>query len=106
ETIWAELGTFTRQMHDHTSPTFGALGEDGYERWSQLLAWDATGLLDDASRFSLPVEPFERLARLIEDQASTLDDVGPPALIHSDLLPPHVFVSDDDDGSLHLSGVI
>ncbi len=108
ETIWTELGAFTRQMHDHTSATFGPLGEDGYERWSGMLAWDAAGLLDDANRFSLPVAPFQRLARMIADQSGTLDDVGRPALIHSDLLPPHVFVSDDDDddGALHLAGVI
>lgn len=106
ETIWTELGSFTRQMHDHTSTTFGPLGEDGHERWTGLLASDAAGLLDDARRYNLPIAPFEHLARLIGDHTATLDDVGPPVLIHSDLLPPHIFVTDDDDGALHLSGVI
>jgi hypothetical protein len=106
ESIWTEVGAFTRRMHDHTTPTFGPPGEAGYQRWTGLLASDAAGLIEDAHRFNLPIAPFEHLARLIDTHASMLDDVGPPALIHSDLLPPHIFVTDDDDGSLHLAGVI
>jgi aminoglycoside phosphotransferase (APT) family kinase protein len=104
--IWKEVGSFTRQMHDHSCAAFGPTGEDGFENWTGLLTSDAAGLLDDAQRFSLPAAPFERLVRLIADHTATLDDIGPPALIHSDLLPPHIFVTDDDDGELHLGGVI
>ena len=106
-TIWTELGRFARQMHGHSSDRFGPpTWGPSFPRWSELVAWDAAGMVDDAKRFGLPVATFERLASLVDRLAPLLDEVTTPSLIHSDLWKPHVFVDRDADGPYRLSGVI
>lgn len=105
--IWSDLGDFTRRLHANSSNRFGppAWGPS-FVRWSELVAWDAAGMVDDAGRFGLPVATFERLAELIGRFSELLDGVTTPALIHSDLWPPHVFVERDADSAYRLVGVI
>lgn len=106
-TIWTEVGSFMRKLHEHGQRPFGPLVRGAqFDSWLDLLEHDVQGLIGDAERFDLPREPFQRLAESIKREARVLATVS-PALIHSDLNPAHIFVTDDDDdGSLHLGGVI
>ena len=106
-TIWAEVGRFMRRLHDYGEQPFGPLVWGAqFDSWPDLLAHDLQGLQADAERYGLPREPFRRLGGAIERQAGMMAGVA-PALIHSDLNPGHIFVTDDDeDGTLHLGGVI
>ncbi len=105
--IWTELGAFTQRLHALSSDRFGppAWGPR-FTRWSDLVAWDVAGMVEDAGRFGLPVAVFEHLARMVDRFAALLDEVTTPSLIHSDLWQPHVFVNRDADGAYRLSGVI
>lgn len=105
--LWVELGTITRRLHSVSADAFGppVCGER-FDRWSDLLARDAEGLLDDALRFALPAPQFERLRLLIERLAPVLDEGLAPHLVHSDLARSHVFVEQIDGGPYRITGII
>jgi hypothetical protein len=105
--VWAQVGLFTRRLHDVRGSRFGfpACGPR-FDRWSELVAWDAAGLAHDAGRFGLPVDPFARLVRQAGRIPALLDTDVVPSLIHSDLWMPHIFVARDANGGHRLSGVI
>lgn len=105
--LWMELGAITRRLHSVSADAFGppVCGER-FDRWSDLLARDAEGLLDDALRFALPAPPFERLRHLIERLAPVLDEGLAPHLVHSDLARSHVFVEQIDGGPYRITGII
>lgn len=105
--IWREVGAFMRSLHDRGRPPFGAL-VDGprFDTWLELVRSDVAGLRIDFNRFALPGDLMERLEAAIERHAGILELV-PPTLIHSDLNPAHIFITDnDEDGSLCLGGII
>lgn len=108
ETIWQEVGAATKTMHRKRADFFGAAAwGPEHDTWSGLVRRDVAGCLDDADRYGLDAAPFRALLDLVGSHQATLDLVTTPALIHSDLFPPHLFaVDDDDDGSLHLAGMI
>lgn len=106
EDIWEQIGAFTRRLHDVRAPRFGppACGPQ-FDRWSGLLEWDVEGLLADARVFSYDPTPFCQLAQVVSTHRALLDEVGTPALIHSDLCRPHIFV-EPVDGRWRLVGTI
>lgn len=105
--LWVELGTITRRLHSVRGDRFGppVCGER-LDRWSDLLAQDAEGLVEDALRFALPALPFERLLHLIERLAPVLDESLTPHLVHSDLARSHVFVDRTDGAPYRITGII
>ena len=107
ERIWQEVGRFMRELHDRGQPPFGPLTEgEQFKSWFDLVRHDLLGLHHDFTRFDLTPAPMERLQAAIDRHADILAGV-PAALIHSDLNPAHLFITDDDDdGSLHLGGLI
>ena len=74
EDIWEQIGALTRRLHDVRGPQFGppACGP-GFERWSDLLAWDVSGLLADAETFRYDPTPFRRLAQVVSTHRALLD---------------------------------
>ncbi len=105
--VWAELGAFTRTLHDISSDRFGppAWGPT-FASWADQVRWDAASLIDDAVKFGLPAAAFDRLANVAERLAPLLDEVTTSGLIHSDLSRTHVFVEPGIDGRVRLAGVI
>lgn len=104
--VWAQVGALTRRLHDVRGPQFGppACGPR-FDRWSELIAWDVEGLLVDAETFRYDPTPFRRLAQVVTTHRALLDEVRTPALIHSDLCRPHIFV-EPVDGRWRLVGTI
>lgn len=107
DSLWRQLGTLMAELHSYVGTEFGApeLGS-GFSRWSELVRWDATGLLTDANRYDLPLEPFTELCELVDRSTRELDEVTTPRLIHSDLGTRHVLVKPDEDGEPVISGLI
>jgi Ser/Thr protein kinase RdoA (MazF antagonist) len=106
-TLWSELGTITRRLHSVRGDAFGPpVHGERFDRWSDLLAHDARGLIDDAGRFALPSASFQRLLSMVEDLASVLDDGIRPQLVHSDLARSHVFVDRTNEGPYRITGII
>ncbi len=105
--IWHEVGRFMRTLHDCGQPPFGPLSEGKqFDSWLNLVRNDLAGLRNDFQRYDLPPTPLERIQAAIDRHTGILE-ATPPALIHSDLNPAHLFITDDDeDGSLHVGGVI
>jgi aminoglycoside phosphotransferase (APT) family kinase protein len=103
---WREVGAFTRRLHAVRGPHFGppAWGT-AFERWSDLLAADIEGFIDDADRLGLPQAPFVRLRGAVARLASVLDEGTEPRLVHSDLWASHLFIEQGEAGPC-LAGVI
>lgn len=96
--LWRQLGTLVADLHAYTGAEFGPpVAGLGFSRWSELCRWDATGLLTDARRFDLPLDPFQRLCELVDRSTHELDEIDTPRLIHSDLGLRHVMVDFQDD---------
>jgi aminoglycoside phosphotransferase (APT) family kinase protein len=106
EDIWMQVGRFTRSLHQVVGSHFGppAWGP-AFERWSDLLMWDAAGLVEDAHRYGIDRTPFERLAAMVTGHRELLDQVVVPRLIHSDLCRGHIFAQANGP-DLVLTGVI
>ncbi len=106
EDVWEQIGAFTRRLHDVRGPRFGPpTCGPRFDRWSELLDWDVCGLIADAEKFRYDPTPFQRLAEVVSSHRALLDDVRTPALIHSDLCRPHIFV-EPVDGRWRLVGTI
>lgn len=106
--LWQQFGKLVSELHEYTASEFGAPEPgQGYSRWSEYCRWDATGLLTDAHKFGLPIEPFTRLCELVDQSTYELDEIDTPRLIHSDLGLRHVMVDfGEDDGGPFITGVI
>ena len=97
--VWRVIGSLLRRVHGIQVPWFGTPdGVQSFTTWRAMVTADATGLLDDARRFNIDDAPFRELLRDIEIHAEALGDVTMPALVHSDLDPRHIFVTQGDDG--------
>lgn len=105
--LWRQLGEIVRTMHSSHGAEFGPPIEGfGHARLSDLVRWDATGLVVDAQRFDLDPDPFRRLTDLVDHSARLLDEVSDPRLIHSDLHQHHVFVQSTMAGEMEITGLI
>jgi aminoglycoside phosphotransferase (APT) family kinase protein len=95
------------ELHSYVGPEFGAPEPGtGFSQWSELVRWDVTGLLTDAHRYELPLEPFTALCELVDRSTRELDEIDTPRLIHSDLGTRHVLVRPGDDGEPVIAGLI
>jgi len=105
--VWEQVGIFTHRLHAIQGGHFGPpTWGPAFDRWSELVAWDAAGLVRDADRFNLPVSMFEQLANLAARFTPVLDEITTPRLIHSDLWKQHIFVEPSASGHVRLTGVI
>lgn len=105
--LWRQLGALMAELHSYVGPEFGALEPgSGFRHWSELVRWDVTGLLTDARRYDLPLEPFTGLCELVDRSTRELDEIDTPRLIHSDLGTRHVLVQPGEDGEPVISGLI
>lgn len=105
--LWRQLGTLAAELHSYVGTEFGPLEPGkGVSRWSELTRWDATGLLTDAHRYDLPLQPFEELCALVDRFSHELDEIDTPRLIHSDLGIRHVMVDFDGEGEPVISGIL
>ncbi len=105
--LWRQLGTLAAELHAYIGPEFGPMEPGhGFSRWSELIRWDVTGLLTDARRYNLPLEPFTYLCNLVDLRVHELDEITKPRLIHSDLGMRHVLVEFGTDGEPMITGLI
>lgn len=105
--LWQQFGGIVAELHAYTAPEFGPPDPGiGYSSWSGLCRWDATGLLTDAHKFGLPIEPFTRLCELVDRYTHELDEIETPRLIHSDLGLRHVMVDFDESDEPFITGLI
>ena len=105
--LWTQLGTLVSELHAYIGPEFGPLEPGhGFTRWSEMVRWDVTGLLTDARRYNLPLEPFTSLCELVDRNTHALDEITKPRLIHSDLGMRHVLVEFGADGEPVITGLI
>jgi len=100
-----QLGDLTRKIHQVDAEWFGPLSHGAkYPTWTDLVLADCQGFLEDASRWNLPREPFDALIELVTESRLALGTVD-GVLIHSDLVPDHVFV-ERRPGGWEISGLI
>ncbi len=105
--LWRQLGELTAQLHAYVGQDFGPPEPGvGTQRWSEMIRWDATGLLVDAQRYQLPTMPFVSLCSLVDRSVHELDEITRPRLIHSDLGLRHVLVRRNEANEPVISGLI
>lgn len=105
--LWRQLGTLLAELHSYVGTEFGPPEPGhGFSRWSEQIRWDVTGLLTDARRYDLPIDPFNALCEVVDRSTHELDEITIPRQIHSDLGPRHVLVSADANGGPVINGLI
>lgn len=105
--LWQQFGTLVAELHAYTAPEFGPPDPGiGYSYWSGLCRWDATGLLTDARKYDLPLDPFRKLCELVDKYTHELDEVQTPRLIHSDLGIRHVMVDFAEGEMPTITGIL
>lgn len=104
--IWRKIGILLRRLQQIAAPWFGTPdGRKQFFDWVAMVAHDAAGLLADAERAGLPLEPFRALNALVQRHAAELAAIERPRIVHSDLIPRHIFVERGDAG-WQITGVI
>jgi len=94
-----ELGSCMARLHTVRNPSglFGypAVPELSAPTWPEAFAAMLGALLDDAERYgvALPV-PAEDLREVVDAQAGTLAEVTEPVLVHFDLWPGNILITD------------
>ncbi|GAA3220942.1 phosphotransferase family protein [Oerskovia jenensis] len=109
-----DLGAFMARLHTVTGDTFGypapASGMSA-ATWPQAFGLMVEALLADAGTWGVDL-PVEALRAVVARHHDALAEVTVPRLVHADLWPGNLFLSDATSGSLdapsppRLSGVI
>jgi len=86
-----ETGAVLAALHAIEGPTFGYPCGRREATWTESFTGMVEELLDDASRWSVPV-PADEVRAALETHRHVLDDVTRPALVHTDLWAGNVFV--------------
>lgn len=104
--LWRQFGTHVRRIHALRGSGFGfpspAPLRRSYSVWLQELV---AGMASDIGELGLQVEGLDHFRALLAQGAARIDRAGPPRLVHGDLWPRNVLVTQRDEGWL-ISGIL
>jgi fructosamine-3-kinase len=89
--LWQQLGAFAKRMHSCRGNQFGyPICSRMFNRWSEFLDYNVTGLVEDCRRFGVLCDEVETYSRYLPRFSKLLDEVKEPKLLHGDLWPRNV----------------
>lgn len=104
--LWKQLGAFAKTMHSTCGEQFGYPAPfEGYDRWSQFIAANVQGMVEDCRRLNILGEEIQTYVNLLSHFDETLDQIQTPCLLHGDLWPRNVII-DGAGPDIHLKAVI
>ena len=103
--LWKQLGAFASELHDCCGQQFGYPAPfKGFTRWSQFIADNVEGMVEDCRRHDVFCDEVERYQRYLAHFVETLDQVKTAKLLHGDLWPRNVII-DGAGEDIHLKAV-
>lgn len=103
--LWNQLGAFARELHHCCWEQFGSPAPcKGFARWSQFIADNVEGTVEDCRRYDVLCEEVEVYQRYLAHFSETLDQVETAKLLHGDLWPRNVII-DGAGAGIHLKAV-
>ena len=103
--LWRQLGAFARLLHNCCGEQFGYPAPfKGFSRWSQFIADNVEGMVEDCRRINILCEEVEAYCRYLPHFFQTLDQVKTAKLLHGDLWPRNVII-DGAGANIHLKAV-
>lgn len=103
--LWRQLGEAVRAIHATPGTAYGRPLGPAYGRNSDWLAARAADLTADLHDAGIMLPGLKHFADLLEDGARLANAAEGPCLIHGDLWPRNLLVSDGPQG-WHLSGIL
>ncbi|TWU25914.1 Phosphotransferase enzyme family protein [Bythopirellula polymerisocia] len=103
--LWKQLGAFARILHNCCGEQFGYPAPlEGYSRWSQFIAANVEGMVEDCRRIGVYCEEVEAYRGYLPHFFQTLDQVETAKLLHGDLWPRNVII-DGAGADIHIKAV-
>ena len=103
--LWNQLGVFARQLHSCCGEQFGyPTPFNGFDRWSEFIADNAGGMVEDCRRHDVLCEEIETYLGYLNHFLKRLDQVKTPKLLHGDLWPRNVII-EGAGADIHLKAV-
>lgn len=92
--LWQQLGALARVLHGCRGEQFGyPAPSKSFSRWSQFIADNVEGLVQDCRRLKVHYDEVEDFHRYLPHFFQTLDQVITARLLHGDLWPRNVIVN-------------
>lgn len=106
EALWREFGAHVRNIHAITGERFGSpLPDEGRDNYADWLLGLFDDLATDLEERKLLVPGLTQLRRALDARRRRLDVDGPPRLVHGDLWPRNVLVT-ECDGAWRISAIL
>jgi len=103
--LWKQLGVFAKKLHTCCGEQFGYPAPfKGVSHWSQFIADNVEGLVEDCRRLNVLCEEIEVYRGYLPHFFQTLDQVKTAKLLHGDLWPKNVII-DGAGADIHLKAV-
>jgi fructosamine-3-kinase len=103
--LWKQLGAFARVLHNCCGNQFGYPAPfKGFSRWSQFIADNIEGMVEDCRRMDVLCEELEAYRCYLPHFFQTLDQVKTAKLLHGDLWPRNVII-DGSGADIHIKAV-
>lgn len=103
--LWNQLGAFARTLHRRCGGQFGYPAPfKGFNRWSEFIADNVEGMVEDCRRHDVLCEEIEIYRRSLNHFHERLDQVKTAKLLHGDLWPRNVII-DGVGAEIHLKAV-
>ncbi|GAB3433245.1 phosphotransferase family protein [Flindersiella endophytica] len=83
--MYRQLGTITRHIHDVRGPQFGPIAGPWFATWSQALLAELDAIAADLDTAGLEAADIRTLAAAATQHRSVLDQITEPRLLHGDL---------------------
>ncbi len=104
--LWTQLGTFARTIHNIHGVQFGYPDPcEGFDRWSEFIADNVAGMVEDCRRLNVMCNEIQEYIERLPRFYSALDTAGTARLLHGDLWPRNVII-DGAGKDIHIKAVI
>jgi aminoglycoside phosphotransferase (APT) family kinase protein len=93
--MYRQLGSITRRIHDVHGPRFGPIAGPGFATWSEAVVAELTAIAADLEAADLPAADVHAAVAAATAHRSDLDEITQPCLLHGDLWTINVMLVPD-----------
>jgi aminoglycoside phosphotransferase (APT) family kinase protein len=93
--MYRQLGSITRQIHDVRGPHFGPIAGPGLATWGETVVTELAAIAADLETAGLPVEDVHAASAAAASHRTVLDEITEPRLLHGDLWTINLMLAPD-----------